>query len=93
MPETVAVKPSEDIAAEHASAWARVLPLPCQLSVSLPVPGCRVADVLALEAQSIVNTGWRVGVDVPLRVNGELIAWGEFEVVENRLVVRLTELV
>jgi len=88
-----AAKPTEDAEAELTAAWARVLPLPCQLTVSLPAPGCRVVDVLALEPQSIVNTGWRVAADVPIRVNGELIAWGEFEVVENRLVVRLTELV
>jgi hypothetical protein len=29
---------------------------------------------------------------VPLQMNGELLAWCEFEVIENRLAVRITEL-
>jgi flagellar motor switch/type III secretory pathway protein FliN len=33
-----------------------------------------------------------VGSDIPLLVNGQLIAWGELEVAGNRLVLRLTEL-
>jgi len=78
--------------AERSAAWAQVLYLPCQLSVDLPLPKYRVADVLCLQPGSIVTTQWRVGADVPLQVNGELVAWGEFEVIENRLVLRLTEL-
>ena len=29
-------------------AWAQVLPLPCQLTVEVPLPGFTVADALAL---------------------------------------------
>lgn len=72
--------------------WAHVRDLPCKLTVDLPLPGFRVMDLLALGARSVIDTHWPVGNDVPLRVNGELLAWCEFEVVENRLAVRLTEL-
>ena len=72
--------------------WTHALELPCELSVELPLPGFRVADVLRLGRQSVIRSEWRVGTDVPLRVNGELIARGEFEVVGNCLAVRLTEL-
>jgi flagellar motor switch protein FliN/FliY len=56
------------------------------------VPGFTVADLVHLERGRIIASRWTVGQDVPLRINGELIAWSEFEVVQNRLAVRLTEL-
>jgi flagellar motor switch/type III secretory pathway protein FliN len=40
----------------------------------------------------VVRTNWQAVRDVPLRVNGALIGWSEFEVVGNRLAVRVTEL-
>ncbi len=73
-------------------AWRHVLCLPCQLTVDLPMPGFTVADVVRLRRSSVINSHWRAGEDVPLRLNGELIARGEFEVVGNHLAVRLTEL-
>jgi flagellar motor switch/type III secretory pathway protein FliN len=72
--------------------WQLVQDLACQLSVELPVPGFRVRDLMRLQPQVVIDTHWPVGNDVPLRVNGELLAWCEFEVVENHLAVRLTEL-
>jgi len=80
-PEAPAVEP-----------WTRVEAVPCRLSVEIPVPGFTVSDLVHLERGRIIATGWTVGQDVPLRVNGELIAWSEFEVVQDRLAVRLTEL-
>jgi flagellar motor switch protein FliN len=75
-----------------ADPWVRVGPLPCLLTVEISVPGFTVADLVHLERGRIITTRSTVGQDVPLRVNGELIAWSEFEVVQNRLAVRLTEL-
>ena len=92
MAETATAREPEADAVERAAAWAQLQPLPCLLTVDLQVPKYHVADVLRLQPGTVLSTRWRVGADVPLRVNGELVAWGEFEVVENRLVVRLTEL-
>ncbi len=75
-----------------ADQWVRVGPLPCLLTVEIPVPGFTVADLVHLQRGRIIATRWTVGQDVPLRVNGELIAWSEFEVVQSSLAVRLTEL-
>ena len=72
--------------------WDHVLGLACGLSVEISLPGFRIADLLGLVEKAVIDTHWRVGKDVPLRVNGELLAWCEFEVVENHLAVRLTEL-
>jgi flagellar motor switch protein FliN/FliY len=75
-----------------ADPWARVEGLPCVLSVEIPVPGFTVADLVSLQPGRLVNTRWTVGEDVPLRINGELIAWSEFEILNNHVAVRLTEL-
>ena len=75
-----------------ADPWARAELLPCLLTVEISVPRFTVADLVHLERGRVIATSWTVGQDVPLRVNGELIAWSEFEVVQNHLAVRLTEL-
>jgi flagellar motor switch protein FliN len=78
--------------APAADSWARVEMLPCLLSIEIPVPNFTVADLVTLTAGRLVDTRWTVGEDVPLRINGELIAWSEFEIVNNHVAVRLTEL-
>jgi flagellar motor switch/type III secretory pathway protein FliN len=74
------------------SRWQPVLGLPCQLTVELALPHFKVADFLKLQAGSMISTEWRVRKDVPLLINGTLIAWGEFEGASGRLAVRITEL-
>ena len=72
--------------------WKPVLGLPCQLTVDLPLPHFKVADFLALRAGSVIATNWHLAHDIPLRVNGTLVGWAEFEGAGSRLAVRLTEL-
>jgi flagellar motor switch/type III secretory pathway protein FliN len=75
-----------------ADPWARVEALPCLLTVEIPVHGFTVSDLVHLDRGRIIATRWTVGQDVPVRINGELIAWSEFEVAQDHLAVRLTEL-
>src|ERR1700682_1060766 len=72
--------------------WRAVLRLPCLLTVGLSLAEVRIGDFLQLRIGSVVRTNWQAVRDVPLRVNGALIGWSEFEVVGNRLAVRVTEL-
>jgi flagellar motor switch protein FliN/FliY len=72
--------------------WLRAGRLPCLLTVEISVPGFTVADLVHLERGRVIASHWTVGQDVPLRVNDQLVAWSEFEVVQNHLAVRLTEL-
>ena len=82
----------ENVAPENKEAWASVAEVPCDVAVCLKAPGLRVRDLLGLSAGFLVRTTTPVSADVPLEVNGRLIAWCEFEVVHDRLGVRLTEL-
>jgi flagellar motor switch/type III secretory pathway protein FliN len=79
-------------ASAQEDGWAGLHGLPCELTVDLPLPGFTVGDLLRLAKSSLIDTHWSISADVPLRVNGELIAWCEFEVVRSNLAVRLTEL-
>ena len=73
--------------------WPEVLELPCQLTVSLEVPHFTTRDLLSLSANSLVNTRRREGAHVPVIVNGVMVGWAEFDVIDGRLAVRMTEMV
>lgn len=66
--------------------------LPCTLSVDVPVVKFTIGELLRLTEGSIVETGCHQTSDVPLRVNRLLIGWTEFEVIGDRLAVRITDL-
>ncbi len=66
--------------------------LPCKLALDIPVVKFTVSDLLSLTRGSIVETAYHQSSDLPLRVNGQLVGWTEFEVVGERLAVRLTDL-
>jgi flagellar motor switch/type III secretory pathway protein FliN len=65
--------------------------LPCTLSVDVPVVRFTIGDLLRLTEGSIVETACHQTSDVPLRVNHLLIGWTEFEVIDDRLAVRITD--
>lgn len=66
--------------------------LPCTVALDIPVVKFTVGDLLGLTNGSIVETSYHQSSDLPLRVNGQLVGWTEFEVVGERLAVRLTDL-
>jgi flagellar motor switch/type III secretory pathway protein FliN len=64
----------------------------CTLALDIPVAKFTVGDLLSLANGSTVETAYHQSSDLPLRVNGQLVGWTEFEVVGERLAVRLTDL-
>jgi flagellar motor switch protein FliN/FliY len=73
--------------------WQQAGLLPCALSVDVPLMRFTVRDLLQMEPGVIVESKSVNGADVPVFANARLIAWAEFEVVGQRLAIRLTELV
>lgn len=65
--------------------------LPCTLTVEAPVVRFTIADLLGMKVGTVVETGCHHTSDLPLRVNQLLIGWTEFEVVGDRLAIRITE--
>ena len=66
--------------------------LACELSLEIAIGKFTVGDFLKLGKGSIVETACHYTSDIPLRANGLLIGWTEFEVIGSRLAVRITEL-
>jgi len=66
--------------------------LPCALTLDIPLVRFTVGDLLKMTEGTIVETACHHTGDVPLRVNGQLIGWIEFEVLGEKLAVRITEL-
>ena len=66
--------------------------LPCALTLDIPLVQFTVGDLLKMTEGTIVETACHHTGDVPLRVNGQLIGWIEFEVLGEKLAVRITEL-
>jgi flagellar motor switch/type III secretory pathway protein FliN len=77
---------------EIAGRWADAELLPCQLNAEIDVSRFTVRDLFCLEVDSVLDSGWAQGMDVPLKANSQLIGWVEFEVIGERLAVRLTEI-
>ncbi len=65
--------------------------LPCALSLEVPIVGFTIGDLLMLNKGSVVESSCHHTSDVPLRVNHLLIGWTEFEVIGDRLAVRITD--
>jgi flagellar motor switch protein FliN/FliY len=84
--------PPAPAAPAEPDIWEQLQWLPCSLSVELSVPRVTVGDVLRLAPNSVVETRWQQNADVPIRANGELLAWAEFEGVDEKLAVRVTRI-
>jgi flagellar motor switch/type III secretory pathway protein FliN len=94
LPVASAIPP---VAASNGTAGdenpADLLPwLPCTVSLEIPLAHFTIGDLSKLGRGSIVTTTCRHLSDIPLYVNGQLIGWTEFEVIDDRLAVRITEI-
>jgi flagellar motor switch/type III secretory pathway protein FliN len=65
--------------------------LPFTLSLEIPVVRFTIRDLLSLTKGTIVETACHHTSDLPLRVNHMLIGWTEFEVIGDRIAVRITD--
>ena len=83
---------SDDLADILPERWRPTLQLPCGIEVELPIHDYRVGNAVQLAEGRILDTQWKVGRDLPLFVNRQLVAWVEFEVLAGKLAVRVTEL-
>jgi len=75
----------------HAS-W----PLLCRMTVittaAIPIAGFKIRDLVQLQPGKIVESSWAHTEDIPLKAARVQVAWSEFEVVDQNLMVRITRL-
>ncbi|HEY0795057.1 MAG TPA: FliM/FliN family flagellar motor C-terminal domain-containing protein [Acidisarcina sp.] len=84
-PQLVEMRPADDRL--DAFGW-----LPCTVTIDLQLVNFTIGNLLKLKLGTVVETACNQTRDLPLRVNGRLMGWTEFEVVGDRLAVRLTDL-
>jgi flagellar motor switch/type III secretory pathway protein FliN len=63
-----------------------------QLDVMVRVHSFCVGDLLALRSGSVLETIQDHSQDVPVHCGGVVLVWAEFEVVNQRMAVRITRL-
>ena len=86
----VTAKVGMDRVEEHED-WPLLSRIPIQLTCSVPLR-FKVSDLLKLRAGQMVVSEWTSTDDVPLKIGAVQLSWSEFEVVEQRMAVRLTRL-
>jgi len=84
VPRQIPVPVTEDV-------WTDAGWLNCTISVDLSLTKFTVRDLLRLDVGAILETKNADGADVPVTVNSQLIGWAEFEIVGQRVAVRMTE--
>jgi len=76
---------------EHRD-WTLLSRLPMILTAGVPLPKFKVKDLLGLKAGQTIPSVWACSDDVPLKIGAVQLGWSEFEVVEQRMAIRLTRL-
>jgi len=79
-------------APKHFPESSPLAGLPMQLDVTIPISSFRVRDLLALDKGSILESQWSHTDDVPVWCGGSQLVWSEFEVIDEKLAVRVTRL-
>lgn len=90
---SAAIVTQQPATTEPVDTWKEAQYLVCELAIELPVPSFTVRDLLQLDKKSVVDTHCKQAVNLPLNVNGQGLAWVEFEVLGDKLAVRLMELI
>jgi flagellar motor switch protein FliN/FliY len=67
--------------------------IPIEVDVAVPIRNFRLRNLLALEHGQVIESMWKQGEDLPLAAPGSQLAWSEFEVIDQKLAVRITRLI
>lgn len=90
--DTVADETAETFAPPERDGFKVYGWLPCSITLDIPITGFSVRELLSLKVGDVVETAIAQTLDLPLRCNGEVIGFAEFDVIGKNLAVRLTEL-
>jgi flagellar motor switch protein FliN/FliY len=77
---------------EILSAKSALGALPVELKVAIPIPSFRVRDLVTIEKGRVLASDWANGEDLPLSCGDTQLVWTEFEVVDQKMAVRVTRL-
>lgn len=77
---------------EEHPLWALLSRMTVVAMAGIPLRGFKIGDLLRLKPGELIESDWQHTEDVPVRAGRIQVAWSEFEVADQRLMVRLTRL-
>lgn len=77
---------------EEHSAWEMLSQIKMTLRAGVSLERFRVRDLLTLAEGQVFETSSPDTEDVPIRIGNVQLGWGEFEVVEQQMALRVTRL-
>lgn len=78
---------------EEHPAWPKLSRLDLMMTVEVPLLRFKVQDLLRLSEGQVFESSFADTEDIPLRVGDVQLGWTEFEVVDQKIALRLTRLV
>jgi flagellar motor switch protein FliN/FliY len=91
VPAVTAARPWVMRIEEHV-LWSPLSRMTVATAAGIPLSGFKIGDLLRLAPGQIVESKWSHTDDIPLKAGRVQVAWTEFEVVDQHLMVRLTRL-
>lgn len=77
---------------EDHTAWHVLARVPQTVTAMIPLPNFTMKNLLMLEKGLVIESTVPTTDMIPIRIGSVRIAWGEFEVVEHALAMRVTKL-
>jgi flagellar motor switch/type III secretory pathway protein FliN len=77
---------------DQSEEWGELRYVNVLASVDVPIIGLTVRELFRLEKDSIVVSAQQSGANVPVKIGETILAWGEFNVVDTTLALRVVEL-
>jgi len=72
--------------------WPMLQQVPVPMTVKIPLPGISLRELGALAVGEVIASEWPASEEVPLYASNVALSWGEFEVVNGAIAIRLTRL-
>jgi flagellar motor switch/type III secretory pathway protein FliN len=82
----------EALPARIADRWGDLVSVPVTLSVEVAFEKLSVRDLCNLRKGLVLATAHAAGAPVPVSVAGVLVGWAEFQVVGDKLALRIAEM-
>ncbi len=77
---------------EKLGRWPMLRLAAVPMQVKVPLSGISLRVLGKLEQGMVLESAWQAGEEVPLYAADVLVSWGEFEVADGQIAVRLTRL-
>jgi len=75
-----------------SAKWPMLQQVPVPMTVKIPLPGISLRELGALAVGELIASEWPATEEVPLYASNVALSWGEFEVVDGSIAIRLTRL-